>query len=42
MFQDILEPKVENKNLSFEKTGKIVWSQFLQKWPKIFRKNLKT
>ena len=38
MFQDILEPKVENKNLSLEKTVYIIWSQILQKmavtWPR--------
>ena len=37
MFQDILEPKVENKNFSFEKTVEIIWSQILEKmalkWP---------
>ena len=43
MFQDILEPKVENKNLSLDKTVKIIWSQNLQKmalkWPhKIIKK----
>ena len=50
MFQDILEPKVENKNFSFEKTVEIIWSQILQKmaltWPhkiikKIFLKSTK-
>ena len=45
MFQDNLEPKVENKNLSLEKTGKPVWSQILRKmaltWPhKIIKKNI--
>ena len=51
MFQDILEPKVENKNLSLEKTVKMIWSQILEKmaltWPhkiikKIFLKITKT
>ena len=50
MFQDILEPKVGNKNSSLEKTVKIIWSQILQKmaltWPlkiikKIFLKSTK-
>ena len=50
MFQDILEPKVENKNLSLEKTVLIIWSQILGKmaltWPhkiitKIFLKSTK-
>ena len=50
MFQEILEPKVGNKNSSLEKTVKIIWSQILQKmaltWPhkiikKIFLKSTK-
>ena len=32
MFQDILEPKEENKNLSLEKTVKMICSQILDKW----------
>ena len=43
MVQDILEPKVENKNFSLDKTVKIIWSKILQKmalkWPhKIIKK----
>ena len=43
MFQDILEPRVESKNLSLDKTVEIIWSQILQKmavtWPhKIIKK----
>ena len=50
MFQDIFELKVENKNLSLDKTVEIIWSQILQKivlkWPhkiikKIFLKSTK-
>ena len=37
MFQEILEPKVGNKNSSLDKTVKIIWSQIIQKraltWP---------
>ena len=45
MLQDILEPKVENKNYSLEKTVKIICSQILEKmaltWPcKIIKKNI--
>ena len=51
MFQDTFELKVENKNLSLDKTVKIIWSRILQKialtWPhkiikKIFLKSTKT
>ena len=43
VFQDIMEPKVENKNLILEKTVRIIWSQILEKmalkWPrKIIKK----
>ena len=43
MFQDILEPKAENKNFSLKKTVSMIWSQILEKmalrWP---RKIIKT
>ena len=50
MCRDTIELKVENKNLSLDKTVKIIWFQILQKmaltWPhkiikKIFLKSTK-
>ena len=43
MFQDILEPKIENENESLDKTVSIIWFLILQKiaptWPhKIIKK----